>query len=218
MLKIFMLGLAGSAGRSAASIQQFESKWNDYSSCGESPIPPPPIQIIQGIDCRNSGWEEHVSFDMLNNRTNRFSSGKLSPGEICCAEGHKLMLRSFLNSELSAALFLEDDVMFNLHPQLLFKMWANRPSDCNTLVPHEDGFSEQVCIKHKKDYKKMSLATYFSFSYIMDRVGATELLKALTPTTEPADWPFKFQPERLGLWQLALPITSSNQNMNSIIG
>lgn len=214
---MFMLGLERCTGRYESTLAKARHMWEmgkaEFPNLGEMPE----VEVVLGVDAKDPKWQTQTGYDAQKHCSNRRGFAPMTPGELCCAEGHKRMLSRFLKTTLRDAIFMEDDVVFKRPPQALITMWQTKPVDCGILLPYDDGISEQVCMKRNANWKRMRVASYGAICYICTRDAAARLLKELTPTTVPADWPLKFRAEYLNLWQLETPMIAYNKDLGSEI-
>lgn len=147
---------------------------------------------------------EPSQLDSLDVRALRISSRfsiipPLTPSEICCAYGHKLIYSQILDGVHEWALILEDDAILRIDPKLikLHELDSNLPLVLQLSPdPYEYEFSAlDSPDEHIPDTKLIKIRNpqLETCAYLMNKAAAKIILEKVKPNliTSRADWPLE---------------------------
>lgn len=124
---------------------------------------------------------------------------KMSPGEICCAYGHKLIYDKIANGEFEWSLVLEDDAILRINPNEILLNSLNSDSPSIVQLSPNPNFLEFKTVADTELYTAdpsivgLQAPQLETCAYFINRSAAQLILnrKPISIITARADWPLE---------------------------
>lgn len=147
------------------------------------------FQIVRAIDKRSPRF---IDCQYDSRLANKIFGRALTAGEVCCAMGHYLMLKAYLDSgDLEPAFLIEDDAKLLCGSAKLVDIMSGLPGGCDMVSTVRDEGNHTI---HRGSswqgggaFSRVWRCPLGTSSQIVTRRGAERLIKGMLPVAEPSD-------------------------------
>lgn len=160
------------------------------------------FEFFNSVDCKDPDWESKVS-------VSEKGKAALTPGQICCAQGHLNLMQYVYDTGDAFAFIVEDDAKVTTTHDEIIALEKELPRNWDIALLSQNGTAKKKLftgVEHTENFDRVSRTEYGSHGYLISRSGCRYFTRESSPIFTPIDCMFRYRAWAVIAFHLRTPV------------